>query len=230
MKTIILLSGKMRVGKNKFAEYLIDELKQRQFKIQTDLFAHDLKHGCKDDFKTIATYMNGLSERIKATVHSMFDLKYIAAESIVNAVEHLTNELKVKDENFFEDKTEFTRLLLQIYGTEIFRNRVDTNWWAKQVRNRAIKSEDDFYIVTDTRFPNEIEVFYDECNMENTQVITIRLNRDAGTTGSKAEHQSETALDEWTEWNYVVQNDGSLDELKQSVTTIINDILDNQDV
>ena len=175
MKYVILISGKINVGKNLFADYLIDSIKGKDYKIRTDLFAHDLKNGCKDDFKSIATYLNGYVERLTATVNAMFDLKYVAAEPIVNAVDVLANELRVSDKNFFEDKTEFTRLLLQLYGTEIFRNRVDNDWWAKQVKNRAIENDDDFVIVTDTRFPNEIEVFYDDINPEETKVITIRI-------------------------------------------------------
>ena len=82
------------------------------------------------------------------------------------------------------------------------------------------------WIITDTRFPNELKA------VEDKQGITIRINRKPWinvdeyevATGKKvervAEHESETALDN-AEFNYTIENDGTLKELINKVREIL---------
>jgi len=219
MKHIILMSGKMRVGKNQAADYIIEDMKSRGLKVETDLFAYDLKNNCKDDFKKLAEYLNGYAESLKSLVNTFTNVmtKNEMLDSLIKAID----EIKVKDENYFEKKNGVTRALLQIYGTEIFRDRVDSDYWAKQVRDRAIESEADVIIVTDARFPNEINVFNDVVS-EDFNVVTIRVERN---TGIVDEHESETALDDFKEWFYIIDNNGSLEELKEATGVVVEEIV-----
>lgn len=219
MKYVILMSGKMRVGKNVAADYIIEKFKDKKMKVETDLFAHDLKHNCKDDFKKLAHVLNTYADGLESVLQTFAD---IMCDGVVfNSLKSAINSIRVKDENYFEDKNAVTRALLQIYGTEIFRDRVDKDYWAKQVRNRAIKSKADVIVVTDARFPNEINVFED-VNSDEIKVISIRVERD---TGIIDEHESETALDGYKEWNYIIDNNGSLEDLNDAVDVILDDIL-----
>ena len=156
MKKIILVSGKLQSGKNQFTDYLKEYLEKSKNNVTTDLFAKDLKNGCKDDFKNLSEVLANISEEIKTMVNTFDNIKFTTAyTALINSV---CNKLIVKDENWYENKNEITRSLLQIYGTEIFRKRVNDNWWANQVRQRCENSNHDFTIITDARFPNEIEV------------------------------------------------------------------------
>ena len=217
------MSGKMQTGKNVTADYIIENMKSRGLTVETDLFAHDLKNNCKDDFKKLATYLNGYAESLKSLVNTFTNVmtKNTMLDSLIAAID----EIKVKDENYFEKKNGVTRALLQIYGTEIFRNRVDSDYWAKQVKERVLESEANVIVITDTRFPNEINVFND-VDMDEITVITIRVERK---TGIVDQHESEIALDHFKEWFYVIDNDGSLEELKEATGVVVEEIVNPND-
>ena len=90
------------------------------------------------------------------------------------------------------------------------------------------------WIITDVRFPNEIEA------VKQKDGISIRINRPFKCCNMKDleyqdcmdcaeyqmnifqnEHISETALDDYGKWNYVINNDGTLLELVQKVREIL---------
>ena len=209
MKTIILISRKMRSGKNQFADYLKAHLESLGNSVEMDLFARDLKDGCSEDFEYMTKQINAQVEKIKS---------YINAEGLdsYDEVIKLLNDLKATKENFYEDKTLITRLLLQTYGTQIFRDRVDENYWVNQVLERYRVSSKDFTIVTDARFENEVE-WVKTC--VNTSVITIRINRNFEDS-TLLQHPSETGLDEYKKWNYIIDNNGTLEDLSNATKYI----------
>jgi hypothetical protein len=225
MKKVILISGKMRSGKNQFAEYLQKELESRNLKVSTDLFAKDLKNWCKEDFKKLSYVLANIAEEIKSKINMWVDTRQLilGGDSVISSIESSINKLIIKDENWYEDKTFITRNILQLYGTEIFRNRVNENWWVNQIKNRVISSDNDVIIITDCRFPNEIEGMYDE----NYETIVIRIIRNINTPEYIADHDSETALDNWQNWNYIVENNENLEILKNSVLNIVKDLFNN---
>ena len=81
-------------------------------------------------------------------------------------------------------------------------------------------------IISDVRYPNEItelEKLFD--------VVKIRIERPSfnnGLTQEQQQHSSETALDSYESWDYVVVNDGDLEEYKEKIRRIIeNESKDN---
>jgi mRNA degradation ribonuclease J1/J2 len=221
MKKVILVSGRMRSGKNQFSEFLKRNLINDGLKVFEDLFARSLKDGCKEDFLNLKNVLENISEEIKAKVNLFIDQRQIMlSDSVINDIEKTIDKLKIKDENWYEDKTDITRSILQLYGTEIFRRRVDNNYWVKQVKDRCISSNDDVIIITDCRFPNEItEMFCDDY-----ETIVVRIIRNINTNEHVSNHASETALDNWKEWSYIVENNGTLDDLKGSASVITEDL------
>jgi hypothetical protein len=222
MKKVILISGKIHRGKNQFAEYLNEELIKKNLKVSSDLFARSLKDGCKEDFRKLTNVLDNISEEIKTKINLWIDQRQLIlhGDAIVKDLEKSINKLIIKDENWYENKTDITRNILQLYGTEIFRKRVDENWWVKQVKNRCIASNDDIIIVTDCRFPNEIT----EMLCDDYETITIRINRNINTNEQTDFHDSETALDNWQCWDYIVDNNSNLIELRGSATVIANEL------
>jgi nucleoside-triphosphatase THEP1 len=223
MKKVFLISGKLQSGKNTFASFFTNILKNKGFNIIEDMFASDLKLGAKEDFQSLGIVLKNIVDELRSVIYSFSDLR---SSGVVESIEKTIDKLILKDENFFENKTDISRVLLQLYGTQIFRNRVDNNWWANQVKQRIIEKDYDVYIVTDCRFPNEIEIFYDL--PKNIQVYTIRIERNNINNNIMNQHHSEIALDHWKEWDYIVDNIGSLEQLKESSNTIINDILNEE--
>lgn len=181
---VILISGKLQSGKNQFAEYLKETFEQHGKLVRCDLFAKGVKDGAKEDFKLLCDYLNTLD----------------------------IPELKTTEENFYEEKTELTRILLQLYGTEIFRNRVDKNHWVKQLIYRAKENSEYVSLVTDVRFQNEISLLKQDPDL---YVCTVRINRTVNRIGVENEHPSETSLDTYSDWDFHITNNGTLEDLRE---------------
>jgi hypothetical protein len=130
------------------------------------------------------------------------------------------------------------REFLQKLGTEAMRDNLHTNVWvnalfadykAKWVPTGDAIEEDEVslkkkypnWIITDMRFPNELEAVIKKGG------ITIRVVRPAFMIDGKAIvkdlHPSETALDNTT-FDYEIINDGTMEELVKKV----REILDNE--
>jgi hypothetical protein len=128
------------------------------------------------------------------------------------------------------------REFLQRLGTEAMRDGLHTNVWVNALfadYKRAldlVKSEDPKYdlkveevgeypnwIITDMRFPNEMEA------VEQRKGITIRVHRDLHNGNahiSPIPHASETALDD-AKFDYEIINDGTLEDLVDKVKEIL---------
>lgn len=106
------------------------------------------------------------------------------------------------------------RLLLQLIGTDCGRNIVHPNIWI----NSALNSYDavkDNWLITDTRFVNEATAIHNK-HKDN---ILIRVN--SNRCNSYDLHESETALDNYAEFDYVIDNNGTIDELIQKIKEIL---------
>jgi hypothetical protein len=137
------------------------------------------------------------------------------------------------------------RLLMQLLGTECMRNIIHPNGWANTLmvdyKETAVNWDCDGnttvkelpkWLITDTRFPNELQV------VKNKKGITIRVNRSTLLTKKgeivrddkvyniedidfkNREHPSETALDN-AEFDHVIENNGTIKELIEKVKEIL---------
>lgn len=102
------------------------------------------------------------------------------------------------------------RDLLQKLGTEVFRNHFSDSIWVDSLFKDY--TEDCQWLVTDVRFTNEA----DEINARNGVLIRIQSDRTSTDT-----HTSETALDSYPWFDYVIDNNGTLEELIVKVRTIM---------
>lgn len=97
------------------------------------------------------------------------------------------------------------RDFLQKLGTDAMRNGLHQNTWINATY--ADYTPDKNWIITDVRFLNEAR------SIQNRNGILIRINRvtdnAVGTT-----HISETALDDFNDWDYVIDNNYGLEDLR----------------
>jgi hypothetical protein len=116
------------------------------------------------------------------------------------------------------------RDLLQKLGTEAMREGLHNNVWVNalfsgyrpySVKGSDYEEQESNWIITDTRFPNEL----DAVRRRNGLAIKIVRNSE-NTVGTQ--HISETALNHITDWDYVVENNGTLEELKQKLFDILS--------
>lgn len=103
------------------------------------------------------------------------------------------------------------RQLLQKFGTEVGRS-ISPNLWVDSLINNyktcLTEGLTKNWIVTDVRFKNEANAI-----RENGGIL-IRLNRN---TGFNDTHISETALDDYKDFDLVIDNNGTIDELIDKV-------------
>lgn len=112
------------------------------------------------------------------------------------------------------------RDFLQRIGTDGLRTGLHENTWVNALMADYTGVYDidtdrttwPNWIITDTRFPNEAKA------VKEAGGITIRVER-PGVSAINA-HPSETALDSW-EFDYVIINDGSLEDLTSKVKQIL---------
>ena len=128
------------------------------------------------------------------------------------------------------EKDEAGRALLQKIGTEMMR-AYDKDYWATIVAEFIDAANDDFDIalIPDWRFINEYERVCDY----NADVYSIRIERynqdgteysNPNMTEAQKNHISETELDKFA-FDYIIENRGELEDLKDSVDVIIDDII-----
>lgn len=188
MKVIVLVSGKMQSGKNKFTDICMENLKD--FNVSYDYFAKELKDRCKQDFSKLVQFLNSISSSLP---------------------KELKDQLYTTDENWYETKNPVTRILLQTYGTDIFRNRVDNKYWADRLIDNLKNSTSDIIFVTDVRFPSEIESVERVAEENDFLVTTLRINRPIDRSDDINNHESETALDNYKYFESIIENNSSLD-------------------
>ena len=101
------------------------------------------------------------------------------------------------------DKT--VRELLQEVGQGL-RDAVDPNLWIKAL---FANTEDwSNYIIADVRYPNEVYA------IKKRNGILIRIDRKDAGAGN---HSSETALDDYNNWDVHIENNGSLESLFEAM-------------
>lgn len=114
------------------------------------------------------------------------------------------------------EKDEYGRHLLQFIGTEIFRDKVDKDYWVKFVLNMIVLFgyRYDYVIIPDVRFENEIDVPREH----GQKVVHLQIRRPNAPILPDGEsgHSSETVLDTMTP-DCVIVNDGTFDDLVEKL-------------
>lgn len=196
----------MQSGKNTTADMFIKSLERRGKTVEVWMYAGELKEFIEVKFKPLMNLLNTYAE------------KYPEA----------AGDLRLTRDSFYENKTDISRLLLGIVGTDIFRKEVDINHWVNKVVARIQKSKADVFLLTDFRFPNEYSVVADTFGKDIVQSIRVyKENSVQDGYHEQYEHSSECSLDDWV-FDYEIQNDGTLDELSKKVEILIDKYFGNQ--
>ena len=107
------------------------------------------------------------------------------------------------------------REVLQKIG-ESMRNTFGDDIWIKSLFSEGYDPKYDTWIITDVRYKNEADYIKDKGG------ILIRINRN---TGYNDNHKSEIDLDDYNKFDYIVDNNGTIDQLVDKIVDIYNDLL-----
>lgn len=124
------------------------------------------------------------------------------------------------------------RLLMQLLGTECGREILHPNIWVNSVfadyrrslrnvknvpttgmRTSMLQADYPNWIITDVRFPNEADA------IKQRDGVIIRVN--SGRCNNDDNHPSETGLDKYMNFDYIISNDGSIEQLIEKVRRIL---------
>lgn len=126
---------------------------------------------------------------------------------------------RVKREEPLADMPDWTvRKLLQFVGTELVRNHIDDHAWTKSLIKRYPKTGN--IVVTDVRFPNEVEGIQE---LSGCPVFFIRVERPGhiGTDVGIKNHASEIHD---LEGDFTIMNDDTLEALYDKVEGVLEEI------
>lgn len=198
---ILGLSGKALAGKDTVADYLLEKHNWTR-KIG---FATNLKVACMEVFN-LTNYQvhtqEGKSSKFKTPV--IFD-KWILRDLITWM--RKTHDVALEDVDYdciLGVKLDSPRHILQFVGTEVMR------YYAHNYHMEVVLwtiQQDERVVITDARFPNEIE------GILSSDGYPVRINRPEHLRAKhgaalNSNHPSEIALDDWSNWAYTINNDG----------------------
>ena len=115
--------------------------------------------------------------------------------------------------------------MLQKIGTEVFRDNFSDEVWILTllIDYDIYEKQNSLWIISDVRFTNEMKA------IKNLNGLMIRTNRtdieENINSNRDRSHVSETALDLRTDFDYVIDNSGSLEDLEQQIQQICTKII-----
>lgn len=204
---LICIVGKARVGKNTVGDILRlssawDSSKYFQLRypdkkhfIMNALTLHSEVAYSPSKYKCVA-----FADPLKSALAIIFNIEDVSKFSD-GIFKGLQNELELKDS---EGYVYTYREIMQKFGTEVGR-AIDPDLWVKSTFNYM--DPEGNYIITDCRFKNELQACIDK------GAITIKVER----VVPDMDHTSEHDLDDWSDFNHVIDNNGSLEELVDKV-------------
>ena len=189
---LIGLSGRAYVGKDLFGRMLAEELNKLQYPPYVMMaYAHELKLRCQKDFDLSYEQLWG-SEKEKN------DLRYPKADYAFssNPADYLTG-----------------REIMQMYG-QFFRS-IDYDFWVKTLFRVIEEKEYTNVIITDIRHLNEAWA------VKERKGFLINITREDKTTPHGESHISETALDNYKDFDFTVINNFGLEELQETAKNVV---------
>lgn len=119
------------------------------------------------------------------------------------------------------------RTLLQELGTEVIRKKLGKNDFFVRRLLEDIEVYNEYVnavIIDDVRLPIEMD-FYKEKYPEKLVCIHIeRPNFESDLNEKELKHATEVGLDDYTDYDYVIKNDGSIEDLKEKIFKIMDEV------
>lgn len=221
MKYIIMVSGKATSGKDTFSAFLRDNFLNDNKICEITHFAKKLKQECIKDFTPIINYLNSYVDKVVANIENVFNVKDFYKnhynDPILDNLLKEVSKIKLDKTNFYSNKTELSRIIMQVYGNDIVRNKAGNEYWINELKKEVGEFVGECITVSDCRYVNEIESFN---NNEEYKVIRIRIDKKV----EESNHISENDLDNYEIFDYIVDNNGSYEDLEVAAKLVYEDL------
>lgn len=146
--------------------------------------ARELNKALTSEHKTVLEL--SFAYKLKSFISTLFDMP----------IEEV-DKWKLNEQPFTANGTTM-REVLQRFGTDIMRKHVDKDYWIKFVATRIVNTDYNYYLITDYRFPNELDVvdyikLYDLYNLTDYNVKVVKVINNSTIKSSR--HESELLTD-----------------------------------
>ncbi|MBQ3142620.1 MAG: hypothetical protein IJB82_03855 [Bacilli bacterium] len=118
------------------------------------------------------------------------------------------------------------RELLQVLGTEVIRKKIDEQFFIKRICSdiEVYSYFFDVIVISDARVPLELDVLKNK--FENVYLLNVRRsNFDDGLTEEQRKHYTELALDDYNNFDKIIENSNTLKELELKVINYLEEVL-----
>lgn len=166
--------------------------------------------------KTTVSEMIQLMSDKNYSIHSFAD-KIKAMVSIATGVNYDEIDDKKNDflpKEFQHDEMTTYRHMLQKFGTDAIRNNLGDNFW---ISSLFIDLQDKDIIIPDVRFLNEAE----EIKERGGLLIKVNNKHANNIISLENKHISEIEMDNYQDFDIVINNNSSIDDLLKEIEKII---------
>lgn len=194
-KNIIILSGKIGVGKDTTCNYITNN-----YPYYSIAFADKLK-------ETLCQFLNS-TYQLNLQVEEFYTEK---------------GKQKIIPVAFNNNIPSTLRGAMQWWG-ELMKEHLGLSFWIDQVKFK-IKVQSINVVISDARFEYEIEeIQKDKALQHNFNIYTVRI---VNNKISEDLHISETHLNNYTNYDFILENNSTLQSLYSNIDTIIKTIHNN---
>jgi hypothetical protein len=218
---LLAMAGQMGSGKDTVAAHLV-----ANYGFTRLAFADNLKEMCKSVWNLTHEQVYGEKEKFqpfeqKLTLtkkHAKAVIKWVTEVNHISLTEYQENAiLKLVGQEF-----ETPRHILQYVGTEICRECIQDDFHANTVWTKIQREGLERIVVADCRFANEREKVIAWGG--KTAIVTGRTTTQNASSAAKT-HASETSLGDVSEYDFHLDNAGTLEELYRKTDEIMAELL-----
>lgn len=200
MTYILSFSGRKQSGKSTSADYIISLINEYHIMLRENRY--ELNMSCK-----IYSFADPLKQDICINILGLTYDQCYGSDDDKNTMTDL-----------WWDGVQLTaREAMEIIGTKIFR-ALKTNVWADATINKIKKENVDLAIISDCRFPNEVEA------VKNSGGINIRLDLDPFHSNSISENSLDQDVYDWSNFDIIIKNSKmTIEEKNREITRFLYD-------
>lgn len=217
MKYIINIAGKAGSGKTTIAEYIEEKYKAKHLS-----WAKNLKVMCMYVFELNEHQVftqDGKIEKFNKPI--TVNLEHI--HKIINWMKETIDFSFTENvpqnalDGVLGTKLETPRQVLQYVGTDICR-KLYQNYHTDVVKKEANECEEQFIVISDTRFDNELDL----PKQWNRKVINVKIKRSNNNIQAGTHISEQDLVDE--KFDVIIQNDSTLEDLKNKIDNLMEGI------
>lgn len=222
MTVFIGISGKICSGKDTVASEIASLVREKGKTVHVTSYAKLLK----EEVNEIINYTKHLGDSRETTSKILSFHFKVSLEEASKALELVIKASKVSSNLSAYERTEEIRQLMQFWGTEV-RRKENPNYWVEKTISQNF--HEDFVIVTDCRYSNELEAVLEkdgyvlrlEVSPETQLKRIIERDGEKEIDLQRLQHTSEISLDDYNFKNRFDTEKMSAKEIAQKVISEI---------